>query len=42
MSRIYLDDRQCPYCGWHELSQCVSCKHTSCDTCDAGGTCDCE
>lgn len=42
MSYVHLESQACTWCGWHEIIQCSNCKHTSCDSCDAGGYCDCD
>ena len=34
-------DMACPWCGAHEVTECIDCEHASCDVCTAGGECDC-
>lgn len=32
----------CPNCGEQAIHQCITCEHTSCNSCYAGGYCDCN
>jgi len=38
---IVLQDTQCQWCGDYAVIECTTCDHMECDTCGAGGYCDC-